>query len=544
MLEAKLFNSRIKSANVQASERWLGYFAGPGIMAISWLAVSGTFLNLFYTDVLKMSGVWGGAFLTVVPIVSKIIDGITNIIMGRIIDRTRSRQGKARPWLLIAGPLVAVTGILLYAVPQGGDTVKMIWIIVSYNLFFSFAFTIYNMSHNLMVPLSTRNTKKRDGLALFTNMGVSMVPGAIVFMMFPMVLLPWMGVDQSRWITLMSVLSICAIPGILLEYYFTKERVTQETEGLKDKSAQVAFWEQLDACVKDRYWVIYILFFLLWQIYSAWMAISVVYYCNWVLGSYNDGHTITMVNAIGQFPLGFGVFLLWPLAKKFGKRSTMLGGMLLSIAGSVVCFIKPDSLPIVLAGIVIRSFGLLPTYLEIGMRADALDHVEWKNKFRCDGFTASIVSIFVTVSLGLGTGLYNLGLGATGYLPPLADGTWVAQSNTVRNFLIFGFLGFSLLTYAAIFILMLFFKVEKHIPQIHADITARHRLEAEAQGEVYVSPEEKARAEQEALDAAAEKKRIEELKARCAEKGLAFEKEETKHQQKLAAKAAKKRRTQ
>ena len=77
------------------------------------------------------------------------------------------------------------------------------------------------------------------------------------------------------------------------------------------------------------------------------------------------------------------------------------------------------------------------------------------------------------------------------------------------------------------------------MPQIIADITARHKAEAEARGEVYISPEEKAAMEQEELDKKAEEKRIEELKEKCAKKGLNFEEEERKYQEKLAAKKAK-----
>ena len=128
-------------------------------------AVLATYLNVYYTDVLDLTRVWGGLFLTVFPITSKIIDAITNMIMGYIIDRTRTAQGKARPWLLLSTPLVCITGILLFAVPRGNETVQVIWVMLSYNLFYSFAYTIYNMSHNLMVPLSTRNIAQRGKLS-------------------------------------------------------------------------------------------------------------------------------------------------------------------------------------------------------------------------------------------------------------------------------------------------------------------------------------------------------------------------------------------
>lgn len=89
-------------------------------------AVLATYLNVYYTDVLKLTTVWGGAFLTVFPIVSKIIDAITNVVMGYIIDHTKTAQGKARPWLLLSAPLLTITGILLFVVPSGNQTLQII----------------------------------------------------------------------------------------------------------------------------------------------------------------------------------------------------------------------------------------------------------------------------------------------------------------------------------------------------------------------------------------------------------------------------------
>ena len=134
----KLPGSLITSSEVTKKEKWLGYLLGPaGALLLN--AVLGTYLNVYYTDVLKLKGLWGGLFLFIFPIISKVIDAITNIVMGRVIDRTRTKEGKARPWLLLSAFLVPVSGILLFTVPQGSDTVKAIWVMLSYNLFYSFA---------------------------------------------------------------------------------------------------------------------------------------------------------------------------------------------------------------------------------------------------------------------------------------------------------------------------------------------------------------------------------------------------------------------
>lgn len=95
-LDAPLFNSRVKSRNVTNSEKWFGYLIGPaGALLLN--AVLSTYLNIYYTDVLNLTSLWGGLFLTVFPILSKVIDAVVDILYGYLIDRTRTKQGKARP---------------------------------------------------------------------------------------------------------------------------------------------------------------------------------------------------------------------------------------------------------------------------------------------------------------------------------------------------------------------------------------------------------------------------------------------------------------
>ena len=531
-------DSRIKSANVQNSERWLGYFLGPaGVILLNGIMAS--YLNVFYTDVLRIGSLWGGMFLLLFPILSKVFDAVTNIIMGQLIDRTKTRQGKARPWLLMSAPLLLVSGILAYAVPHAGTTVQAVWIIVSYNFYYSIAYTMYYMSHTMMVPLSTRNIKQRDGLAMLSNMALNIIPGMFVAMIFPMVVIPSLGVDQTKWLKMICVFSAAAFPCVILEYFFTKERITEESRNLGGGEDGVSVSGQLRACLTDRYWVIIILTQIIIQIVTDIQTTSLIYYCNWVLGTYNDGTTQTIVSAVGNAPLGFGILLMWPLVKRFGKRRVMLSGLVVTVLGTGLFMLNPYSMGSVLGSLIIRAFGALPlTYITMSMLADAMDHVEWKSGFRVDGLTMSIYTIVFTVAAGLAQGLFNLGLNAFGYVPPAADGSWVEQSQTVRNYFIFGYQGLSGLAMIVLFVLFWFFDVEKHLPRIQADIVARHRAEAEAKGVEWFSSEELAEREQEEQDRLAEENRIRELKAKCARKGLDYDTEEAKYQARMAKKAS------
>mgnify|MGYP002593837570 FL=1 len=541
LFESKFFDSKIKSANTQNSERWLGYFFGPCLLYMCYYGIAGTYLTQFYTDVLGITGM----FLTLMPVISKIVDAATNIVMGRIIDNTRTRQGKARPWVLISGVLIAVTGILLYTVPKASYTVKIIWIVVSYNLFFALAFTIYNMSHSLMVPLSTRNTKQRDTLALLNSTGTTMIPGMLVTIVMPLMIRAFgVGADaQGTWITMMSILSVLAIPATLLEYYFTKERVTEDAAsvGKGAEENKISFAQQMKACLNDPYWLIVMGFWLTYQIFNGLSTNGMIYYCNWVLGNSVDSGAAkqVLVNMIGQAPLGIGLVLLWPLVRKFGKRYVMMFGFGIAAIGSLIVLLGGSNMGIVLGGLVIKSIGALPSYVMAAQLAEALDHIEWKNGYRADGFSASVYSIIITVAAGAAQTILLAGISGLGYITPTSAADVITQPAALQTFFKWCFVGVPMIGYLIGSLLMIRFDVEDKMPQISADITARHKAEAEARGEVYYSPEEKAAMEQAEQDKIAEAKRIEELKARCAKKGLNFDEEEAKYQAKLAEKKAK-----
>lgn len=541
-LGGSLFNSRIRSRNVTGRERWLGYLLGPcGALLLN--AVLATYLNVYYTDVLNLTHVWNGLFLTVFPVASKIIDAITNIIMGYIIDRTRTRQGKARPWILISAPMLCITGILLFTVPSGSETLQICWVMISYNLFYSIAYTIYNMSHNLMVPLSTRNTLQRGGLSVFNQISAIMMSGIIVALVFPMAVMPLLGVDASKWITVMSVLSILALPLTLMEYYFTRERVTEETAGAQEE--KIPFRVQLKIVLSDKYILIILSYFLIYTVGSSLKNLSLVYYCNYVLGTYNDGITQTLVSVIGGIPMGIGIFAVWPLAKRFGKRNVTLVGFLLYALGSAICWMVPNSMPVVLTGQFIKNIGGLPSaYVFMALFADTLDHVEWKSGIRCDGLAMSIYNTIAVAVIGLVTGVFNWMLAGAGYVAPTIDAAGntiaAAQSAGVQDVIVFSFVGLETITGIVLAVLLIFLNVEKTVERKQAEIRNFQREKCLAEGREWVDPEVEAEREQARLETEAEEIALRELKETCARKGWNYEQKCSEYEQRRAAEQEKK----
>lgn len=556
LLNSKRLNSKIKSKNVTNKEKWLGYLIGPaGALLLN--AVLATYLNVYYTDVLDLTTIWGGIFLTIFPIVSKIIDAITNVIMGYIIDRTKTKQGKARPWLLLSAPLLDITGILLFVVPNGSTTLQVIWVMLSYNLFYSFAYTIFNMAHGLMVPLSTRNTTQRGGLSVFNQITTIMISGIVVALIFPMVIMPMIGVNKTSWIILMSILSILALPLTLIEYYFTKERITEEKSDIEEKN--VPFKLQLKAIFTDKYVMLLILYFLIYTIGTTLKNISLVYYCNYVLGTYNDGITQTLVSVLGGIPMGIGIFLVWPLAKKFGKRNVTMIGFLIYAIGSAICWIFPSNMTLVLVGQFIKNIGGLPcAYVFMALFADALDNIEWRTGFRADGAAMSIYNIIAVAMVGVCTGIFNLGLSNNGYIKPVTLENYLSnpnkfiglvtqlspdkfanlkldasiafmQNDGVNNFFTFSFVGLEVITGLLCALILLFVNVEKTINKKQFVLVEREKELFKKEGKEWLPAEERNALEIARQEEESEKIFVQELKDKCKKLSLDFDKEYEKH---------------
>ncbi len=489
MLANKIFDSRVPEEKITGREKILGFFVGP-IAVMVMNCILSNYLNVYYTDILKISGIWGGMFISLFPIVAKLLDILTFIYMGLVVDRTRSRQGKARPWILFSAPLLVICMVLLFVVPKGNDNLTAVWIFISYTIFYAIAYTMYSTAHTLIVPLATRNDAERQQLSTIANTP-AMAAGSFVAILFPCVLVPFMGVSKSRWVMVALILAGVSFPMILFEFFFTRERVktnavsnkkngtnvvsnkkgnastpskeTGKTGTVYEQAERISLTEQLRCCMKSRNWVVLMIYLILINLVNALFGAGTFYYCNWVLGSYNDGHTQALFYALGQAPLGVGILLCAPVCKKFGKRNAILGGMVVATIGVILCLVNPRSLVIVLAGQVIRTIGLIPsTYMVSSMLGDALDDVEQESGKRCDGFSSSVFNCITTITGGVALCLFNYGISHLGYQAPAAEIIPV-QNDTIQGFLVFCVIGIQLIAYPIIGVLTRFFK-EKRTP--------------------------------------------------------------------------------
>lgn len=561
------WDSRIKSVNTTKKEMWLGYVLGVwGMMMTN--SIVNSYFNQYLTDVVgfdSTKGAWIAAFMVAFPVVSKIIDAVTNLLMAKVIDTTTCRQGKVRPWLILSTPLVLISVILLFWMPFTQPVYQAIWIVVAFNLYYSVSYTIWNMSKELMPALSTRNVNQRKNLSMAAQI-VGNVGTGLVSILFPTILAvvcaAMNGNNAQGYLVSMSIMAVLAVCTTFIQYFYTRERVTEERRnqsGIQKEDAQrlevhteAGMWDQFRACMKSKYWVMFVVIVLIYNICGNLRNISLIYYSGWVVNGNAYGNVAAIqakFQMIALSPMGPGILLMLPMTKRFGRTKTIWVTSILTILGSVMAYMSVGNGIMIYAGTALAAIGNISfSYMIMTFMGDVIDQVEWKTGVRADGLTGGFISAMMMFAVGMAQGLFNLGLMATGYAQPQQIGTgadgvalYADQAASAVNWINLSYQGSFIVVGIAVFLLFCFaFKIEKDMPRVARELQDRKVAECAKLGIEYIPADELERREIEEQEREAEQIRIRELKEKCAKKGLDFDQENQKVLDKRAVQAAKK----
>ena len=547
--DSPALKTKIKSSSVKLPEMFVGYLLAP-LCAMMANSIFSAYLTRYYADVIGLTDSQFGVFSMMLPIVSAIVVVAGNLFVGNLIDNTRTSAGKARPYLFLSAPVMAVAIVLLFLTP-GGDNpdasnylMKMVWIAISFNLFYSVGYPCYYTAHSSMVALSTRNGNQRGLLATLSNASMVAAAGVGASILVPILLQPFMfvtGADgtidrvasYANWRVLGIALAVLTALGILLEYFFTRERITEEAMELGVVEEKLPMSTHVKACTAEKYWWMVVLFILFFQMGQLVKNTSMSFYVRWMFDSViassdpeaTSGALMSTLGLIGGLPSAIGMVIAWPLASKLGKKRAIVLGLILSLIGGLVAFINVHNFVTVCAGVILKAVGIIPAqYVMVALLSDVLDHLEAKNGFRSDGFTMSIYGATMVGLAVLSMGIVNIFLGALGY-----DATLPQQAASTETGLVIAYLCMDMIGFALSIILLWRLDVEKHLDEDKAIILERQKQAVLAEGGTWIDPEERARLEQEEADRKAEEERIAELRARCEKEGLDFDAENQKY---------------
>lgn len=415
-----------------------------------------TLLVFFYTDVIGMNA----AVIGTIMLISRLFDGVSDVCMGFVLDKTKSKHGKARAWILWMTIPYALASIALFCVPSGSEMMRTIYIFITYNLLNTIIYTALALSFSTLSSTITRDQEDRAHLTILRT--VFSPISALVVSSFTLVFVDKMGGGQMAWIKTVSIYAAIAVVLLFICFKNTKERVHVETE----RSQSVSMLTKLKVLFTNKYWWIVALTYIVLAVFQTVVGVDLVYYSKYILG---NATIVGYFNAAYNLPLFFVPLLAIPVLKKTSKRNFALAGCIVAIVGTAIIWLAPVSITVMTVGSFVRGVGNA-MYLAVcwALLADTVEYGQWKSGIRLEG----MIFCACTAALKLGGGLTNAVMGfamnACGF-----DGTQAVQPDSAVSFIRNLFLYGPAVTWAIIAVLLLAFTLEKIYPRIMKELAER-----------------------------------------------------------------------
>lgn len=444
-----------KKRSLKLSER-ISYACGDAASNVVWAAL-GAFVMMYYTDVAHISpGVIG-----MIMLVSRFLDGASDLIMGLVVDNTKSRFGKARPWLLRMAIPFAIATTLMFSVPDFENKAKIIYIFVTYNLVMTM-YTMINLPYGSLSTLMTDDPYERSVLNIFRQIFAQITSLIITSATLPLIKV--FGEGRMAWTITYGIFSAAAAVLFLICFAGTKETVgiaAKERETVPVKKA-------LFSLLKNKCWVISML--LGTGTCLFFMAISTInsYFCVQVL--HNDNMVGTL-NAAYIAPMIVFFFFMAPIVKRVGKRNTNLLGWLLILVSYVPLLMAMTSVPVLIVSAVIRGIGYACVMgVQFAIIGDSVEYGEWKTGVRSEGLVFSAQSFGCKVGMGLGNALIGALLSWGGY-----DGELAVQPDSAITVIKVLYIGMPMIVAVLQMLLMIPYTIEKEYDQMNRELAERKK---------------------------------------------------------------------
>ena len=380
-------------------------------------AICTSVLVFFYTDYI---GISAGVIGTVI-FISRIFDGVSDLVMGVICDKTNSKYGKARPWVLWMTLPFALSTVALFLIPaHASDWFKAVYIFVTYNLVTTVVYTAINLPYSAMAAMMTRNQHER-GVTNALRMSLSPF-GRIAATACAIPLVKLFGDDQRAWIIVSIIFAAVSTVLLLICFFNTRERVSIPAAQKQRLSVRAS----VGALFKNKYWALGMLLWGMLSIYGTLVGMDLTYYCKYILGD------ITYMSVISVAEWGttiLTVLSLPLLLKRVGKRNIALAGAIVAVIGGCILFIDPASYPLAVVSALVKGMGQGPLFGVIfSMIADAVEYGQWKTRIRQEGMIFSAASIGSKLGAGITSAVIGGVLAWAGYNGLLEEQSPVAIS--------------------------------------------------------------------------------------------------------------------
>ncbi|MCB5891333.1 MFS transporter [Mediterraneibacter faecis] len=374
---------------------YLGYFFGAGTNILN-LIVS-VFLLIYYSNVLYL----GLTEVGTVMAVSKVFDGVSDLIMGRIIDKTKSKYGKARPWYARMIIPTTVCVLLLFWMPAGfKGMMQYVYVFVTYNLVSTVCYTANAVAHASMIGFMTMNTKSR-GMVGVMSMASNTVFTILVTNFFMKICRFFGGGDaytqKGFTCTLICYIVLYAVSAILA-FLLTRERINNVMPA-QDTEEDVPIKVALLSLVQNKYWILCNVMCLGFYFLMSFASSATVYFAQYIMKDLDLQGTLSSTLYI---VLLFGLVAALPVMMKIGKGNTMRIGLIISAIGYFIPQLTLQKSAVVGAmAIVGIGFGFIAAPAGSFLQ-DTLTFGQWRSGVSAIGMGNAVFSFVNKLSSALG----------------------------------------------------------------------------------------------------------------------------------------------
>lgn len=425
----------------------LGY--GTGDVAAN---LANAFINMFILIYMTDTVGVNAGIIGVMILIAKCFDGFTDLIFGHCIDRTKTKMGKARPWMFFAQFGVSICVVLMFSIPSGmSDTMKYVWFFLTYICEMSLFYTANNIAYSSLTALSTKNSEERVLLGTVR----------FVFSIATNLFIAYVGVSLPAKIGFSHTAIIFSIAAIIINTIavfsvreLPDEELMDASDAVTPTDAKPSLLESLKIVFTNKYFIMVLLSYLLFYIYYGTMG-SGVYYFTYVMHDANLYSTYSSANLLPMIP---GLIITPILVKKFGMYKSNLAGYVLAILASILLMFGgfQGSFTVIMIATVLRALGTAPlTGDQNALIAEASEYSYHKHGKRIDGMMYSCSTIGNKVGNGIGSAMTGILLAASGYVNGAAQ-----QSESCINMLNGLFFVLPLVIMILLFIDLFFLKVE------------------------------------------------------------------------------------
>ena len=420
-----------------------------------------TFLMYYYTE---FAGV-NMAIVALIMLFSRIFDGVTDVIMGHIIEHTRSPLGKARCWIFKMLIPFTLGSTLLFSVPQGwNEASKLIYIFFTYNFTMSCVYTAINLPYGAMSASMTQDQKQRTILVLFRMVLAAAGQALIVNITMPLV--NFFGADAKAWTYTFLVVGFSGSVIFFFTFLFCHERI-QTNESLKNGSVA----NSLKCLFTNKYWLMLTIAFFC--VYTADVTFNTVniYYCKYFLS--DDGLVGIFGTIFNISRLVVMIAIIPILVRYICKRNMLLLACILMIISVSVRLAMPYSMNAFYVGSLFwglgQGFAMANLY---AMIPDTVEYGEYKDGVRHEGYIYAGASFSSKVAGGLGPVIMGFILSLAGYIP----NAQAQHDNASQAILMTSTLVPMIILFVAI-IAMAKYRLDKEYPHILEEIKTRKQKE-------------------------------------------------------------------